>query len=409
MLSLIKGKQRAGKSYYVVTLIIDYLKSSNRPIYSNLPLNPDRIADIACGGKLRSPAKYQTFLSRIYLYKSARGMRKRKDFFKFYKKNPDYVSLNRKLHAVNKDLIIDEQKIKTFWRITKTNSISFLDEVYEWFSANDYKECPENRKELLSYTRQRGHYKDDLFLISHSESDVDTHIRKGIQALYVIENLKYTNISDKPFLMGIKWPIQAFRIKVYQFGDKKHSDYFIKFQDKRIFTCYDSFSTSGMLNKDRADDDALSTDTHIDVKKNLFGYLKQIYPLLIIGVSCLASIIYGYNFFINHFLRSSNTIASNSASVNVDKADVTLQSFYKVIFMSPKTIIFDDGYKLNKGDIIYGLKVIAFKSGYAVLSDGGKLYNVSYTGLRIREEQQERHNDNRDSSRKSSSTARKAS
>ena len=43
MLYVITGKQRAGKSYFSVTIMQDYLKSSNRPIYTNLPLHPDII------------------------------------------------------------------------------------------------------------------------------------------------------------------------------------------------------------------------------------------------------------------------------------------------------------------------------------------------------------------------------
>lgn len=397
MLSLIKGKQRAGKSYYVITLILDYLRDSNRPIYSNLPLNPDMIAHIACGGKLRNPAKYQAYLNRLYLFKSAKGLKKRKEFYKFYKNNPDYVQLNRKLHADKKDLIIDEQKIKTFWRVTKSNAISFLDEVYEWFSATDYKDNPENRKELLSYTRQHGHYKDDLFLISHSESDVDSHIRKGVQALYVIENAKYKNISERPMLKGIKFPFQFFIIKVFQYGDKKCSDYFVKFQDKRIFKCYDSFSCSGMLNKERADDEGKSTDTHIDVKKNILVYLKQVYPILVVAAVVMLTAVGVYFYIINNVFKSSvpSSSVDSSALASTDNKfpNITLKDFYKVTFMSPKTIIFEDGYKLNKGDLIYGLKVIAFKSGFAVLSDGHKSFNVSYTGLRLREKQSKRHND----------------
>jgi len=66
MLSVIEGKQRAGKTYFALTLIIDYLKSTNRPIVTNLPLHPDKLTKYCAG---RSIAKREQFASRLFLFR----------------------------------------------------------------------------------------------------------------------------------------------------------------------------------------------------------------------------------------------------------------------------------------------------------------------------------------------------
>ena len=188
MLYCITGKQRAGKSYFCVTIVQDYLRSCTRPIYSNLPLHPD----IICKMLFRSPARYALALRRIHLFRKFRSFGEAREF---YRKNPDWCKLHQ---------IIPDDGIKEFWRHTEANSVIILDELYQYFSALDYRDKSDDvmsrRRELLAYTRQHGHYKDDMFLISHSESDLDTNIRRGIQYLYVVSNSKYSNIME-----GKRW------------------------------------------------------------------------------------------------------------------------------------------------------------------------------------------------------------
>ena len=90
MLNLITGKQRSGKSYFCVTLIIDYLRNSKRPIYTNVPINPDLVADVASGGRLKYPSLYTQYLSRLHLFVNYSG-RNRSTFKIFKKLNTEMV------------------------------------------------------------------------------------------------------------------------------------------------------------------------------------------------------------------------------------------------------------------------------------------------------------------------------
>ncbi|MPM43022.1 hypothetical protein SDC9_89694 [bioreactor metagenome] len=254
MLNLITGKQRSGKSYCVVSMMIDYLRSCKRPIYTNLPINPDSLCHVACGGRLRNPALYHSYMLRMHVFVSFSG-RSRANFVTFKKKNPDFVKLyhstfDRK--RISGNLLIpcgnDNYMIRQFWRYTQTNSIVFLDEVYEIFGSIDQlKHGKEARKEMLSYAKQHGHFKDDLFLITHDPADIDKIIRKSLNKQYVIQNSKYKNIFEHKALKGLRWPIQFFIVKGYEYGERESQDRYNVFPKQSIFNCYNSFNVSDFL------------------------------------------------------------------------------------------------------------------------------------------------------------------
>ena len=388
MLSVIIGKQRGGKSYYCVTLVIEYLQKSDRPIYTNLPLNPDKLCSVACFGKHRHPAVYENYMRRIHLFKSFKGKKRRLDYKYFKMENPDYLAFHKRYN-----LFVDIDLIRSFWHHTEPNAVILLDELYQWFSSMDTlsrdKDIINMRKELLTYTRQHGHVKDDMFLISHSEKDLDVHIRRGIQRLYLVENAKYKNISDRLFFKGLKWPIQFFIISVYEYGDQKHSDRYIRFSKQEVFSCYESFSMPETLLKKKASKLQKSTDTHIDNKANVMNFLKQTWPFIAIFLFLGISGCRAYSYIKNDLLKASVKVETGGLKSD-EKKD--LNEYYKVIFISPHSIVFDDNYKLNIGDIIHGYKVKKFKRFYCVLSDdAGNIYKVSYSGLRIREQQQSKN------------------
>jgi len=386
MLSVVTGKQRSGKTYFCCLQIIDYLKTCNRPIFTNLPLNPDFLADYACGGRLRRPGLYTSYLRRLFLFKTFKGKRKRPEYLLFKKHNPDYISVHKNLLKSNRRLLVEQEQIRSFWRIIEPNSIVFLDELYQWFSSSDIfnsnAEVKAMRKELLTYTRQHGHFKDDMYLISHSQADLDINIRRGIQRLFVIKNSKYTNISENDFLKGLKWPIQFFIVKAYEYGEKEHSDKYTYFSNQKIFKSYDSFSAAETLGKKISSDDSINADSGVDNKANLKNFFKQSSGFFIFLISAVVALIWGGIYVKDHFLKTSTSTKKNISKK--EKSILKESDFYKVVFISPSTIIFDDNYKLNKGDSIHGCKIEKFCRDYAVLSFNGSFKRVSYSGLRLR-------------------------
>ncbi len=65
MLSVITGKQRAGKTYYTIKeLVIPFLRDTTRPLFTNLPINPDVIIRYMANG----PFHDEKYFERIYLF-----------------------------------------------------------------------------------------------------------------------------------------------------------------------------------------------------------------------------------------------------------------------------------------------------------------------------------------------------
>lgn len=278
MLSIVTGKQRAGKTYYCVEkVIVYYLKNSDRHIYTNLPIYPHKIA-MHCA---TSFLQINDYMERIHLF-----IDYRKHYVKYFK-NADSVFWNFSRFNKSGNHLIRKEKTRELWNVVKPNSVIVLDECYEIFNAMDYVDSSkkDTRRELLSFCRQHGHYKLDIFLVSHNMSDLDKFIRNGTQYLYMIRNSKYSNMIDffsddersfmNRLLRGLKWPMQFFIVEGYEFGEKKPSDKWIIWPDKRIFGMYDSFSTSHELKMAKSESGQKSGDTHVDHKKNLLNFFGQ--------------------------------------------------------------------------------------------------------------------------------------
>ena len=369
MLYCITGKQRAGKSYFCVTIVQDYLRSCNRPIYTNLPLHPD----ILCKLLFRSPARYALALRRIHLFRKFRSFGEAREF---YRKNPDWC----KLHQV-----IPDDSIKDFWKHTEPNSVIILDELYQYFSSSDYRDKTEDiatrRRELLAYTRQHGHYKDDMFLISHSESDLDVNIRRGIQYLYVISNSKYSNIFEKKYswLKGLKWPVQFFRVRGFEYGETDYSDQWALWPSKRIFRCYDSFSRAESVpGKSLPSEDAESTDTGTNVIKNILHFFRCIWIPLFIALSVVFGVWRSYNKYVNY-------VSSSSAAVSIGKvssAPAPVQQQQQVsgggdeyiyltpLSITPNMLIYPNNLIFKRGDLVDGKTISKITRAHVVFTDG---------------------------------------
>lgn len=394
MLNLITGKQRSGKSYFCVTLIIDYLRHSKRPIYTNLPINPDVVADVACGGKIRNPALYNQYLLRLHLFVNYSG-RNRSSFKIFKSINPDFCKF---YHSSSKSDLrnhlfipsgIHNSFISQFWRYTLSNSIIFLDEVYEIFGSLDQlSKGKDIRKEMLSYAKQHGHFKDDLYLITHDPADIDKIIRKSLNKQYIVKNSKYQNILDHRFFKGLRWPIQFFMVSGYEYGEKTAQDQFNIYPKQNIFSCYNSFNVSDFLDKEMASDSDVSSDTSVNHRDNWRNFAKQFFPLFIVSccvlVGFLSFLYYGTKYFSN--ASSGRSVSSDQSSSKEVSSDVDFSSnsepYALVKLVTPYSIVFSDGSRKILGDYIYGYKIEKIDKNSILFSSGSSYHRLPLSYFR---------------------------
>ena len=384
MLSVITGKQRAGKTFYCVTLIVKYLRQSDRNIYTNLPLNPDILCNYACNGKLKNTALYESYLKRLHVFVNFKN-KKRREYRIFKPLNIDFIGV----HKIYKTQLLAQDKIRTFWKITEPNSVIILDEVYQFFSATDIFDTTtkELRKELLCYSRQHGHFKDDMFLVSHSQHDLDIHIRRGIQRQYVVQNSKYTNMFEGiKWLRGLKYPWQFFLVNAYEYGETELSDRYVVRPDKIIFKCYNSFSTAETLNKKAVSASSKNTDSGVDNKENVMNYLRQITPyFLLVGCLVIGASITGYYFYSKFLSKTSTPYIYDKKQVNsakkIEPEKVTIEKaieYLKPRLITPDVIIYDGNLRLTKGMKIAGYEIKKILSDFVVLDNGAR---VSVSGI----------------------------
>lgn len=239
MLHVVMGGQRSGKTYWCVYRILEYLRNTLRPIATNLPLNLAAIQTLA----------------------------------------------GEKIDVFSRVTILTKEQMQNFWMHIQPNSVVFLDELYEHFGARHTKTLPANvHDELLAYTRQHGHFKDDLFLVSHSKDDLDVTIRRGVQETIVLVNALHLDMFGGvkffgKLLGGLKFPKQFFIASYYLRDDlsrdgKKNEPYRVQRlfplgTNDPIFSCYDSFSTSDLLAaKEGCGEGACSSDYGV-------GYWKR--------------------------------------------------------------------------------------------------------------------------------------
>jgi hypothetical protein len=186
----------AGKSYVLVNrFMVDYLRDTNRPIYTNLPINLDAFLAFAAGGK---PSLIEAYRERVT------------------------IAEHGKAHALDEQgqPILDAStgqprqfdRVKEFWRFTEPNSVIILDETADAFNSQAWKERPE---ELQSYINHHRHYKDDIFLCCQDRDDVDVQIRRKVQYVWLVSNSLTENISEHRLFLGMKWPLQFFMVRCF--------------------------------------------------------------------------------------------------------------------------------------------------------------------------------------------------
>ena len=377
MISLVTGKQRSGKSFYVMMLIVYYLRFTRMTICTNLPIYPDKLAYYASlGMKGKNAVLYSEYLNRFRLFANHRD---RQDIKKFIKHSPDFWMKKEKgkVHP----LMFTTPQLLEFWNHTPSNSVIFIDEVYQFFSSMDFQDISKRRKELLAYTRQHGHYKDDLFLISHNMADIDIHVRRGIQYKYEVVNMKYKNLIPAEtrfigtFFRGLKCPIQYFAISGYEFGEDVASDYFTIFPDNRLFKCYDSHSKAETLNKQLSPDSYTdeSSDVGVNFWFNFKRFLIQFFPQLLMIMGFIIGIYFAYVQY-KKFTSSPVTMETDSKG----KKEIP-----KIVFKMKDKIKYSDGVIIKKGGDYGMFKIIDIDSKYITVEFTNKIGKLEKSRVEI--------------------------
>jgi len=428
-ISLIVGLPRQGKTLFCVKKIIAYLEETDRHIYTNLPLNPDRLVRQIVKGGGRNPLnqfdEYRSYLRRIHLFKSFSS---RADYVKFRKKNPLWL---REVRAVKDDflnvspvdafsdvrrerflleyqvfrLFIPLRNIVTFWIYHTRNAVGFYDEIYQFFNSIDYKDRTKDdlRRQLQLYNNQHGHYSDDLYLIAHVERQIDANIRDVVMYTYKCINSKYRNIipesqiKKRPLIMncfrGLKHMFQFFIVEGYQPDATVPSDEWTYRADPALFECYESQSTAenlkGKLVQARSEDES-SLDFNMSRWDILLNWVRQAWPhwiVLAAVISFFGLVAYNVLRLLAHDDKSKSSAPVSapspvSASSSAGTAPPGNSKTYKIRAVTSNMVLFDDGFRIKRGDDYEGFKVLSVGRDVCVLERGGKRYTVRTDGVR---------------------------
>ncbi|HBC86193.1 MAG TPA: hypothetical protein DCZ94_04480 [Lentisphaeria bacterium] len=397
MLSVITGKQRAGKTYYCVKeIIFPVLNDSKRHVFTNLPINPDYLVRYMS----RNLFEHSELMSRIHIFMDTSFFSLRE----FQRKNPMFFR-----HF--KENIISDKNIKSFWEHVKENSVIIFDEIYEYFSSTDYLDKSEKnvdlRKKLLSVSRQHGHFKQDIFLVSHSYQDLDSFIKRGIQYLYVVRNSKYTNIVNSRWFTGLKWPVQFFIVEGFEFGEKSAADRFFIPSKKEIFRCYNSFSNSRVVGRNFVNDKTQSsTDYNQSIWVGLRKFFRQFKMTLIFFTCLILGVFFCFKAYLkmamapiqvkykNENIDKSKAVAENNVvsksekplSAPVEKKDQKEKTEeIKVKLRTDKLIKYSNGISIRVGELYKGYQIEKIDKDFVYCTDAsGKRFKCSHLGV-IRE------------------------
>ena len=396
MLFVIEGMQGGGKTAYCVGEMMEILRTDKRPIVTNLPINPDKLASYLSF----KPREIKAIFERIRLFMDTDVL----TLLRFARNNPVYF------HSFGRKNIFPSKKILEFWTVSPKFSAVFIDEAYEHLSNSNFKDDKKNKSRdvLRSVVRQQRHAHYDLYFISQDLADLDVHIRRGVSQTFCVSNSKYENIFSPQsklgkFTKGTTWPLQFFNVRMYMgcrediknpiSGEYKTPDKLKRIlPPKFLFEMYDSHSLPSFKVAESAGQGMSSKDTE---KPSFMRSLLQFFDstkgllILILSLSIGAYIAYqGYHSLLAS-LRGPSSKKTIKKVVKPDKKLTTVKPSnsvpvvkHSIVYKSSNCLIYDDNFKIRVNDIIKGFKVDEIKNNYVVLSRNGKLFNLSFEGLR---------------------------
>lgn len=259
----IEGDVGAGKTFCAVNdLMADYLRNTNRPVYTNLPCDREQL-EFYLAWLSSSAVKRNEMRRRLrFLHPGMREaweqywleIRETEQGETFEKEIPwpedddqaeEYRQMGYRL--VRRKAAGLHDGVAEFWYFVEPNSVVFLDELADIYNALDSlgsgtaqeeivrdekgaivlgkngkalvldleKQKRQRRRILQSFINHHRHYKIDLYFFMQSRDDVDVQVRKKIANVFFIENSKRVNMTKWWALRGLRWPVQFFRVRMF--------------------------------------------------------------------------------------------------------------------------------------------------------------------------------------------------
>jgi len=160
-------------------------------------------------------------------------------------------------------MVLTAEQVSLFYRISPSNSIIVLDELYQFLGAKCDIPKPQ-QKQLLAYFRQHRHYRDDIFLISHNAADIVVDCRRSIMQEWRCRNSRkrmIVNSGPLARLFAFTWPFQFFMIDEYIEGDKSPQCSRNIFPSADVFAVYDSYALADDISGKQLSSGGHSSDT----------------------------------------------------------------------------------------------------------------------------------------------------
>ena len=412
---LITGLPRNGKSYYSVTRIVDDLITTEKNVYTNLPVHPDILCrHVAVLKYNKKTERYLDILDsvmrRLHIFRTFTSLSELKAF---YNRNPNFCRLHSRRDRSKDNTLFNDRLVFPFvylvdyWNHTRANSLFYLDECYQIWnyldSSERSKEAKERRKELQNYMRMHGHDGDDIFLITHKERDLDTFILDTLSYRINVRNSKYWPIIPQEFidkywwlgwLASLRWPAQFFMLQTFIGDEKLPHRQFFKRCNRFIFRCYDSQSRPNGLRNRGYNSNVASSDHGTSYWKEFKEWFFDSLPAILI-LSMLIVGAYGFYRGIRSMLQPRKPKQSVTKIVRKNPETSALvktekHTYHKLLSHMPTALYFDHGLIIRKGEFFNYEDKEYFVSGvdrnYIYCRYGGNDCTISTRAIKRKEE-----------------------
>ncbi|MBN2641807.1 MAG: hypothetical protein JXR78_09150, partial [Victivallales bacterium] len=433
-IKVITGRPRNGKSYFVVKRIIYDLENTNCHIYTNIEINPVRIAYYVA--KRRAEKEHKIFyeslvipiLERMHIFRAFSCLSDLKEFYKINRLWCRHHKARNREHDYNENLsgqlLYHYSYLKSFWHYTKANSRHYYDESYMIFSAKTLSgerndaETKAWRLELMTFALHHGHYGDEIYLVTHRKNYIDQVLRDNAVFMYEVKNSKFQNILPEhyakkhPFLLGwlrgLRFPVQFFEVYCYDGCDEStHSDYFRLPTIPYLFKCYNSCSKADTLSNKMIPQNIESEDIH----KKAYTYITDWFKQAWFSIIMLVMVIWLFFSFLNVLtelprrisgrkpvqettINSSESVPASTspvspvspvaASASVPAPEPEIVERENIVSVTPNFIHWADNFYIKRGQIYDGFEVEKITRDFVVFRSvaSGKSFNVAIDGAR---------------------------
>jgi len=378
-LFVIEGDMGAGKSYFAVNkLVADFLRTTNRHVYTNLPCDGAELEAYLCW-LTSNPAVREEMRNRLhFLYpgldvptveewveewwvnereerltrdqwpadeaSAGPGVRRIVKTLPWPQDEFEEADYREQGYRIRRSKLLDERgqerqcdRLAEFWWFTRANAVVVLDESADLFKQSEQaNQANKGKRDILrSYLNHHRHYRDDLYFFAQTRDELDVTVRKKIQVLLYVENMKKQPMFPSAWwARGLKWPVQHFRVREF-FGRKvmgKGAD-FDRFEPLRSYRVwprargyrnYRSFCQSAMVAGKRGASGGRSSDLD-SVWDRVKDFIEGAWAVAAVIVFAVFGVILGLKLIYGLAGVDSGSVASmlgttNQAASSVAKA-----------------------------------------------------------------------------------------